>query len=157
MTKLQSKKLSIYNKCSGQELEEKLVNINNKISTAIKEVQQKKLEDEMTKFRRIKASKGNSAAVFKLRDEVLGSSKQGLDPVVLLDPNTNLPVMTPEEIKTITLNYCVNLLSVRQPSEEYASQYERKVTLHNLRMNEIIDNDVDILTPEVFSEVLGKL
>ena len=123
VSELQNKKQRIYSEYDGNELADKVDDINEKISTAITEIQSKQMEKEIDKFKQLKASKGKAAAVFKLRESIIGSSKSSSDPVVVVDPSSGLPMMSPEEIKTATLDYCVGLLTKRPPREDFRVSY----------------------------------
>ena len=74
-----------------------------------------------------------------------------------MTPTTGLPVYSPEEIKGVTLQYCVNLLTNRKPKPEYAEIINQKYELHEQRMNEVIFNDLEELTPEMFNSALRHL
>ena len=105
----------------------------------------------------MKASKGKAAAVFKLRETIIGSKKVSSDPVMVIDSKSSVPVMSPSEIKSSTLDYCVGLLSKKRPKDEYQGNYEGKVHLHNQRMIEVFENDCHELSVEMFNEVLTQL
>ena len=60
-----------------------------------------------------------------------------------------------EEIKRITLKYCIDLLTNRPPAEEYRLEFESKIKLHKSRMSE--DSDDKVLSPEMFDKALEAL
>ena len=153
---LQTQKRQII-KENREDKHERVGNINEKISNALIEVQNDLVEEELVKFKRIKESKGKAAAVFKLKDSIFGNKKSPLDPVALKDPNTGLLVTTPQEIKRVSLAYCVNHLTNREPKPEFRDQYAAKVFLHEIRMREIISNDIDELTPDTFQTALDVI
>ena len=70
--------------------------------------------------------------------------------MVIIDPETEREVTKPEEIKKVSLRYCVNLLTDREPKAEYKNIVEKKDTLHRERMVEAVDNDIEDLPYEVF-------
>ena len=57
----------------------------------------------------------------------------------------------------VTLQYCVNLLTNRKPKPEYVEVINQKYELHEQRMNEVIFNDLDELSPEMFNSALRHL
>ena len=104
-----------------------------------------------------KKSKGKSAAVFRLKDEVLGSKKNAMEPVIINDPDTDEPIHSPEKIKEASLKYCKNLLTNREPKPAYKEAVRRKEKLHEERMVENIENDCEELSFEMFSSALKKV
>ena len=44
----------------------------------------------------------------------------------------------------------MSLLTNRQPKEAYTEIIKHKEHLHQIRMNEVISNDIETLTPEMF-------
>ena len=105
--------------------------------------QREKLENEIAKLKDMKTKKGKSAVVFKLKENVLGSKKAQQEPAVVKDPDTEKLVTDVEEIKRISLEYCVDLLTNRKPKPGYEEIIEKKKEIHEERMNEIIENDVE--------------
>ena len=61
-------------------------------------------------------------------------------------------VYSPADIKRVSLDYCVNLLSAKEPKSGYEHVFSNNEFLHNLRMNEKIDGNVDELPEEIFSQ-----
>ena len=57
---------------------------------------------EVKRLTATKVTKGSSAAVFKLKKGIFGCSKSLSDPVMITDPSSGLPVMTPDKIKSVT-------------------------------------------------------
>ena len=62
----------------------------------------------------MKVKKGKAASVFNLKDKIIGSKKKQQEPAVIKDPNTKKIVTIIEEIKRISLKYCVDLLTNRK-------------------------------------------
>ena len=62
----------------------------------------------------MKVKKGKAASVFNLKDKIIGSKKKQQEPAVIKDPNTKKIVTNIEEIKRISLKYCVDLLTNRK-------------------------------------------
>ena len=154
---IQNRKHNLEKAFSGETLRVKREEIDVELKTAIEEIQYEAFSKEIKKLNSIKATKGTSAAVFKLRTGVLGSSKSSSDPVIINDPISGVPLMTPTDIKSATLKYCVILLTNRQPKEGYTDIIKRKESLHELRMNEVIHNDILVLTPEMYHSAFQYL
>ena len=81
-----------------------------RILAIIKEDQKESLNKELDKFREIKERRGKSAAIFAVKNEVVGSKKIGQEATTVLDPDTNKEITDPDKIKTTVLKYCKNLL-----------------------------------------------
>ena len=63
--------------------------------------------------------KGKTALIFNLKDKVVGKRKVGQEATVLKDPKTNEEVNTPAGIKKVSIDYCQELLTNREPKDEY--------------------------------------
>ena len=81
---LQKQKVLLKNNPFNTSIEEELLNI--KMAGTLKTIQRNKFEKDVKYLENIKASKGKSAANFKLRDLVLGKKNKPIDPIVLIDP-----------------------------------------------------------------------
>ena len=102
-------------------------------------------------------SRGKPAAVFNLKERVLGSKKSSAEPTVIVKPETGEVFDTPKDIKAASLNYCVKLLTNRPPKEEYEEIYKYKKELHEQRMKETISNDLDEMPLDLFNKALEKI
>ena len=154
---LQKKKHHLNKAFKGGELKKKRYELDQELKLAVDEVQQKAMNVEITKLKTLKATKGISAAVFNLRGGILGSSKTSSDPICINDPISGLPIMSPVEIKKVTLDYCTNLLTNRKPKAEYIEVIRKKELLHGSRMLEVISNDQYELTSDMFNSTLRYL
>ena len=154
---LQAKKKHFDNVLRGEELLKKHEEIDQELKKAVDEVQKREMKAEVTKLKVIKATKGSSAAVFNLREGVLGSSKSSSDPISITDPLSGIPILSPNQIKKATLDYCVRLLTNREPKDGFVEVIRRKELMHALRMKEKIPNDCEELTLEMFSSTLRSL
>ena len=92
----------------------------------------------MKKLETIHEIKGKAAAVFSLKDRVVGSKKTPQEQVVIIDPKTGNEATDPKEIKRISLEFCLNLLKTMEPKEKYAGIIAKKRELHEERMSEIV-------------------
>ena len=98
----------------------------------------KKFEVELASLGRERKKKGKSAAVFNLQERILGSKKTPLEAVAIEDPDSGNLIDNPERIKEVSLAYCKNLLTNREPNLGYERILENKRNLHQERMKENI-------------------
>ena len=82
----------------------------------------------------IKHAKGGSAALFKLKELVVGRKKVEIEAVTMKDPNTHKTLFKKEEIKTAALDYCANLLANRSPLTYFKLDKDLKDAVHESRM-----------------------
>ena len=132
------------------ELDKKLV---IEIEKSRKEILEKELED----LRKIKNKKGKSAAIFKLKEKVVGAKKIQQEATILIDPETKNEINTVAEIKSVSLKYCKDLLTNRAPRDDFKEVLENKSNLHEIRMNELIPEEEVELTPSMFDDALARL
>ena len=66
-------------------------------------------------------------------------------------------VDSPERIKLLSVKYCKKLLTNRMPTADYEFEIELKNWLHEIRMGEKIQNDIDYLTADMFEETYSRL
>ena len=64
--------------------------------------------------------------------------------------------MKPSEIMEVCANYCQNLLKNREPKQEYKLDLEMKKIIHNVRMAERHDDDLEF-THEKFNEMIKRI
>ena len=64
---------------------------------------------------------------------------------------------TPEEIKRVSLNYVVDLLSKKPTDGKYAEEINLKKTKHFERMEEVVEDDLDELPLTTFQKTLELL
>ena len=75
-----------------------------------------------------------------LKNKIVGKKKGVQEAVVVKDPNRK-EIYEPEEIKKVSLAYCVKLLTNRDPKVKFKEGIELKVQIHEERMKEILDSD----------------
>ena len=63
---------------------------------------------------------------------------------------------TPEDIKRVSIDYCTELLTNRAPREEFVEDFEFKSAIHEYRMAEEIEHDVEF-TQELFDKSMDML
>ena len=110
--------------------DEKLKDLDKTIAEKLLKKQREKLETEIAKLKDMKDKKGKSAIVFNLKEQVIGSKKAQQEPAVMKDPATKEIVTDVEEIKKISLGYCVDLLTNSEPKLEYEELIEMKKTVY---------------------------
>jgi hypothetical protein len=119
----------------------------NQIESQIKEellMQQKQnFENKLKCLDNMRNQKGNSAAIFKLKEQILGSKKTGPEAVSMEDPETGLMIVEKESLKKASVKYVSTLLTNRSPKEEYKREFEIMENLHNLRTAEHLQNDAE--------------
>ena len=114
-------------------------------------------KEKIMKLKETKSVKGKAAAVFQLRDDVLGGKDSSSEPSVMTDPCSKKMIHSPEEIKSVSLRYCKNLLTNRPAREPYEEDLAMKDMLHYHHLNEIVANDYEHLTVDQFEETLSTL
>ena len=75
----------------------------------------------------------------------------------LIDSKSGEEVSTPEEIKRVSLEYCKALLTNRKPKDDFAEDILMKELVHNVRMLEKVDDDMDELSIEKFNKTYDIL
>ena len=94
--------------------------------------------------------------IFNLKGLVVGPKKAGQEATTLVDPKTKLEVATPEAIKKVSIDYCSELLTNRAPKEDFIDDLEFKNAIHEFRMMEVIENDVEF-SNDLFEKSLELL
>ena len=87
----------------------------------------------------------------------MGPKKAAQEPTAVIDPQTGMFVLDPTKIKEVVLEFCKKLLTNREPSEGYESDLELKRSLHNVRMEEIIEEDIGHVSLEMFNKTVEEL
>ena len=157
LDKLQKEKKEILNKNEGESKDEELNIIEDKITEVILTKQREGFEKELKSIKDIKVTKGKSAAIFKLKGKITGLKSSCQEATVLVDPASGEEVTTPEEIKRVSLQYCKDLLTNRKPKDEYAEDYMMKEFVHDVRMTEKIEDDIEELSSVKFNRTYGIL
>ena len=139
LSELQERKCQIGRATNNNDEEvrkETLKQIDQEMSEELKSIQRSKFKENINRMNELKEKKGPSAAVFHLREDIIGGKKAVEEPAVVTNPETGEDVDTPKQIKKVTLQYCKQLLTKRKPKEEYREDIEVKELLHDLRMKE---------------------
>ena len=142
-------------KCKAVTVEE-IQAIDDKISGKLLVKQREEYEAKLEHLKTLKKEKGRSAAIFKLKEKVLGSAKDGMESVSMNDPVSGKMICDPGELKSASVSYLSNLLTNREPKDEYKQHIEILKQLHAVRMSEEISTS-DILTRKDFDDMLKNL
>ena len=155
---LQAQKIKISKETSkNEQKEEKVKEIDNQMADVMSIIKSNQYERELKNLIETKATKGRSAAIFNLRDKVLGKKKTQQDAAVVINPESGENVYTPSEIKSVSLKYCVNLLSSKEPKKGYEEVAKYKEYIHNERMAELVDDDLEELPVETFAKIYNDV
>ena len=131
-------------------------NVDTKIAAKLLEKQRKEYEDKLDCLKSIKKDRGKSAAIFKLKEKILGSRKDGMESVSMNDPISGLMISNPEELKKASMAYLSNLLTNRAPKDDYKQNLEILKQLHAVRMAEEHVDDEE-LTEKDFYDMIQKI
>ena len=128
----------------------------SKIADILIQKQREEYEKKLEYLKTIKKDKGKSAAMFKLKDKVLGSRKEGCETVSMNDPISGEIICDPEELKKASVKYLSSMLENREPKEEYRCDLQTLKLLHQSRMEEECC-ECDELTEKDFDELIKRI
>ena len=126
----------------------KLNELDEKMVVALKSMQREALNKEEERLTEVKTRKGKTAALFSLKENIVGWKKQTQEPTSVIDPETREVISDPQDIRAVVLKYCKTLLTNRPPAIGYEINIEIKRKLHEKRMEEIVTNYTAETTPE---------
>ena len=115
---------------------ELVANKDELLNQKLLESQRKEIEEELKQLENLKVTKGKTAAVFNLFNKIRGQKKEGAEMLAMKDPESGELVFDPEDLKTTSLNYCVNLLQNTFIDPEYEKEIYIENLLHYLRSKE---------------------
>ena len=92
---LQNKKNQLDKNKADKEKDKEMEKIDKEMANVISEMQSKQFEREITKLEDIRKEKGKAAAVFRLKEKILGKKKTGQEPIVMKDPVTGKELTKP--------------------------------------------------------------
>ena len=124
------------NKEFNDETSKKLLEINEKINETVLDDQKLSILKHRSHLKETLAKRGKTAEMFKQKELILGSKKVPQDLIAIRDPESDKVCTNIKDIKTITLNYCKNLLTNRKPRHDFAVDLRSKEALHEARMLE---------------------
>ena len=157
INEIRNKKENLLAEGKSENVEDKIIQLDSELLEALKEEQKYKVEKELLKLETVKSTKGNAARVFKLKTEIVGNKKSPQEPTVVKDPDTGEMVTDPTRIKEIIITFVKNLLTNREPSPGYETDLHIKRLLHETRMSEKLDDDIEGLSIEMFNDSLKEL
>ena len=150
--------MNINDETSDEQSETIIKNIEQQINKKLIEKQRKDLEKELDDLKSRQHMKGRTAAIFNLKEKVIGKKKESQESVSIVDPVTKERLFDHDKIKQASLNYVKNLLKNNDPKQEYKHEIDVVNALHDVRMREVIENDEnEHFTEEDFENILEKL
>ena len=114
-------------------------------------MQCKRIEDQINDIKDKKL--GRVGNVFKIKESITGPKKGSQEPTAVRHHTSGDLVVSAEEIKRVTLEYCVNNLENGLPDPEVEMDTNVKEYLHNIRMEDN-DNEGFDIEKEDFENVL---
>ena len=118
----------------------KLQQLEERMANTVLVKQRECFVNETARLRDIRGKKGPTAALFRLKERIVGSKKSGSTAVVIRDPQSGGEVSTVQGIKDTTLKYCRDLLTNRAPRSGFEEIIRTKETLHATRMQEVFQD-----------------
>ena len=73
-----------------------------------------------------------------------------------MDPKSCDEVTTPAAIEKVSIEYCQDLLTNREPKEEFKEDLLLKQMIHEFRMSEVVENDIEF-SSEIFQKSLDMI
>ena len=104
-----------------------------KIRNELISQQHKEFEKKLANLSEVKKTKGRSAAIFKLKESILGSKKVGQEAVAMEDPENGMLIVEKEKLKEASSKYVSKLLTNRDPKCEYKREFEFMESLHTIK------------------------
>ena len=150
---LKEKRAQLINKDSDNN-EDEIKLIDNEITNKILSKQRNNLEYELKQLKSLAKHKGKTAAIFNLKGKVIGNKKTEQEPTSMKHPVTHEVLTKRSEIKKAALAYCVDLLDNRKPKAGYEEEVVIKDLIHEIRMEEKINNDIKF-SAEMFDNSLN--
>ena len=138
--------------------DEKLNEIEMVISEKILEKQKESFDKEINNLKNLKRKKGKSAAIFKIKENIICNEKNSQGSVSMKHHKTKEQLFNNNEIKKSALEYCTELLTNREPGDEYSTDHYITKMLHTATMIEVLDdNEIVEFTFDLFYQTLEDL
>ena len=99
----------------------------------------KKIEDDISSLKSAKG--GRITKVFRVKDMISGSKLGEQEQVSIKDSISGELLVNESEIKKASLVYCRNVLTSREPVQDFKDEVESINKLHELRMLRVEDED----------------
>ena len=128
-----------------------------RINALVLQQQREQFEADIAGLKNLKTKNGSAAAVFSLRGNVIGQKKASTDAVAISDPSSGKLVFSEDDIKRVSLNYCQNLLTNREPKHSFIEDINMKAIIHEVRYAEVLEHDYNELSYEQFLNSLTIL
>ena len=112
--------------------EEELATIEKKIAENLLSEQRINFETEIKHLKELKSKKGKSASIFSLKNKIVVKKKLEQEATIIINPANKEIVTEPEEIIKVSLEYCTNLLTNRQPKEDFEEEIKLKNEIHDI-------------------------
>jgi hypothetical protein len=90
------------------------------------------ISEEINEIKRMKKSKAGK--VWEIRKKVIGGKKQPTEATAVINPKTGKLAVTKEEIKSATLEYCIETLANNKPEKEH----EDKMKLKKIQVQDLL-------------------
>jgi hypothetical protein len=110
--------------------------------------QSTKMESEILRVKGMK--QGRTGSVFKMREIIGGKKKAKKEAHAVKDSESGEMVVSNEEIKRVTLKYCLNVLKNNEPEDKFKNLVELKEQVHQMRMKDNNNETEDDITDEEF-------
>ena len=130
--------------------------LDAEICAELKVRERKEMEKELEYIQSTKENKGKAAAIFGIRNKVLGKKNSSDEPSVILHPKTGIPMMKPNEIKEICVDYCKDLLTNKEPKEDFIEDLQWKRRVHEVRMEERLEDEISY-SEDMFREAMKSV
>ena len=140
---------------NGKMEAEKIDVVNRDMKEALLNNQKSNLKEEMDELEKCLLKRGSTAAVFKLKEKLLGSKKSSPEATAIKDPISGDLITDRKEVLKVTLSYCKSLLDKKKPTDEYIEDYISKTDLHEKRMEK--DDENEEFTKDMFEKALAEL
>ena len=115
--------------------------MDKKINNKILLYQLKGYEMKLYQLEQLKKEKGNSAAIFRLKEKIVGSKKVSQEAVTMKDPETGEIIVESEKLKEASVKYVSNLLTNRVPKDAFKKEFHLMESLNELRMNDLSNSE----------------
>ena len=155
---LHLRKQSIFLKsdCSNTSVE--IADIDSKIADTLATKQRNAFQEELSSLLDIKRNRGVAAATFQLKERVVGAKSLETEAVSVIDQVTGVAANTAVDIRQASLNYCVDLLTNREPTKDFEPVIAMKKSVHALRMIQRENFDeYEMLSLECFEATYNRL
>ena len=119
--------------------------VEEAINGKLFELQKEEVENEIEKVMMIKQKKGRSAAIFKTLTKICGDRKETQEQVAMIDPLTRAWIYEPNQIKEVSLKYCVDLLTQRNIDKKHEQYFFVQDMLHWVRYQDMQQQNGDQL------------